>query len=40
MSVVAARVYNDHIEIAADTIIVQGDMKRTGFFQSLPVSTI
>ena len=35
MSVVAARVYDDHIEIAADSIIVQGDMKRTGNFSKL-----
>lgn len=35
MSVVAAKVYTDHIEVAADSIIVQGDMKRSGFFSKL-----
>ena len=35
MSVVAAKVYDDRIEIAADSIIVTGDMKRAGIFSKL-----
>lgn len=35
MSVVAARVYSDRIEVAADSIIILGDMKRTGTFSKL-----
>ena len=35
MSVVAAKVYNDHIEVAADSIVIRGGMKRTGTFSKL-----
>ena len=35
MSVVAARVYDDHIEIAADSIVISGEMKRTGTFSKV-----
>lgn len=35
MSVIAAKVYNDHIKIAADSIVVKGQSKRNSNFSKL-----